>query len=185
MTNAEKYKAIYEKYQYCYGENFMDSLAVYYPEDDPYQKIIDRFNKEVETACGGSEEATQARIEALYGSDLSDYEVREKIIEKYKSDDTTYLDICKMANEMKNCGMNTGLRKNLDPVTAGAGSFYSAFSNIDSYDYRETMLGSTNVKKYLTILKDTYHGMVSNGISLHPDYGTTLGQVLSAFGMSL
>lgn len=30
MSNADKYKAIYEKYQYCYGESFLDAAAIDY-----------------------------------------------------------------------------------------------------------------------------------------------------------
>lgn len=188
MTDGEIYKAIYEKYQYCYGENFLDATALSYisprSEYDFTLSTIDKFNAEVERTFGNAENAAKARVEALYGSDLTDSEIVDAIIEKYKSSDNTYLDIIKMANEMENCGINVGLRKKLDPI-GQPGVFYSVFDNKDDYDYRDSILDSTNVTKYLKTVRDSYRSDVSFGRAVAPGYGAVLGQLLNAYGLSL
>lgn len=115
MSNACKYKAIYEKYQHCYGENFLEASAGDYGlipfEYDVYSPVIRRFNEEVNEACGGEAEAVKARRDALYGEDLSDTEVRRAIIEKYVvNGKITNRDYNKMTNEMDLCGVGGGIR---------------------------------------------------------------------------
>ncbi len=114
MSNAEKYKAIYEKYQHCYGENFLEASAVNYqliPSDyDHWRKVIRQFEQEVNTACDGVDNAMEARREALYGEGLSDSDVRSAIMEKYMRDGkVTNRDYCKMTNEMDLCGVGGGI----------------------------------------------------------------------------
>lgn len=121
MSNAEKYKAIYEKYQHCYGENFLEADAVDYyalpSDDDLWISVIRQFNREVEAACGGDENAREARRDALYGEGLSSAEVRQAIIEKYVHDGKiTNRDFCKMTNEMDLCGVGGGIRNSNNPA---------------------------------------------------------------------
>ena len=137
MTNAEKYKAIYEKYQYCFGENFLDIIAVQYGgysekslERDPYWLIYQYFCDEIESAIGSDKTAIQkARIEALYGERLSSSEVRQKIIDKYYYEGMTLRDLMKMAREMNTCGVDPGLWNLIDEITINRIPFGTDFSN--------------------------------------------------------
>ena len=115
MSNADKYRSIYEKYQHCYGENFLEASAGDYglipSEYDIYSPVIRKFKEEVNEACGGEAEAIKARRDALYGENLSDTEVRRAIIEKYVVDGKiTNRDFNKMTNEMDLCGVGGGIR---------------------------------------------------------------------------
>ncbi|MDE6592139.1 MAG: hypothetical protein K2K57_03635 [Oscillospiraceae bacterium] len=115
LSNAEKYKSIYEKYQHCYGENFLEASAGDYglipSEYDIYTPVIRKFKEEVNEACGGEAEVIKARRDALYGENLSDTEVRKAIIEKYVTDGKiTNRDYNKMTNEMDLCGVGGGIR---------------------------------------------------------------------------
>lgn len=111
MSAAEIYKAIYEKYQHCYGENFIDINAVPYirppQSEDFYGGLIDKFYNELETVVGDYSERKQARREALYG-DMDDHDVRAAIIEKYAADGFTNADLYKIAAEMDRCGVGGG-----------------------------------------------------------------------------
>lgn len=120
MSPAEIYKAIYEKYQHCYGENFLDINAVTYVRpprsEDFYGGLLDRFYNELETAIGGVSERQKACREALYG-DMSDYEVRAAIMEKYSSDGTlTNADLYKITKAMDQCGVGGGIHNVLQSV---------------------------------------------------------------------
>ncbi|MDE6747116.1 MAG: hypothetical protein K2J72_10875, partial [Oscillospiraceae bacterium] len=121
MSDAEIYKAIYEKYQYCYGKNFYYADAISYPmapsDYDDYNKVIRRFEKEVAAALGddlGNEKHVKAaRREALYG-DKSDYEVRQAIIDEYDlSDGMTFRELYKMTYDMWKVGLDGGLHNRL------------------------------------------------------------------------
>lgn len=121
MSAAEIYKAIYEKYQHCYGENFIDINAIPYVappySEDSFRQFIDRFDKEIETAIGSSNYADiqKARREALYG-DMSDYDVRAAIMEKYADDGFTNADLYKITAEMDRCGVGGGIHNPLKSV---------------------------------------------------------------------
>lgn len=86
MSAAEIYKTIYEKYQHCYGENFIDINTVPYVSAngsvDTFRGLISRFQRDVKSAIGSGDYADiqKARREALYG-DADDYDVRAAIIE--------------------------------------------------------------------------------------------------------
>lgn len=115
MSNAEKYKAVYEKYQHCYGENFLEASAGDYDlipsEYDFCTPIIRKFESEVNKVCGGEAKAQKARRDALYGENMSDTEVRQAIIDKYVVDGKiTNRDYNKMTNEMDLCGVGGGIR---------------------------------------------------------------------------
>ena len=121
MSAAEIYKAIYEKYQHCYGENFIDINAIPYVappySEDSFRQFMDRFDKEIETAIGSSNYADiqKARREALYG-DMSDYDVRAAIMEKYAADGFTNSDLYKITAEMDRCGVGGGIHNPLKSV---------------------------------------------------------------------
>lgn len=120
MSAAEIYKAIYEKYQHCYGKNFLDINAVPYVapphSEDFYGGLLDRFYSELEAAIGGTSERQKACREALYG-DMSDYEIRAAIVEKYSSDGTlTNSDLYKIAKTMDQCGVGGGIHNVLSSV---------------------------------------------------------------------
>lgn len=122
MSAAEIYKAVYEKYQHCYGENFIDINAIKYVRpphsEDSFAQFIERFDKEIGTAIGSSDYADiqKARREALYG-DMDDYDVRAAIIEKYAGEDgLTNSDLYKIAAEMDRCGVGGGAHSALCSV---------------------------------------------------------------------
>lgn len=119
MSAAEIYKAIYEKYQHCYGENFIEINAIPYTRpphsEDFYGGIIDKFYNELETAVGDCSERQQARREALYG-DMDDNDVRAAIIEKYAADGLTNADLYKITAEMDRCGVGGGIHSALYSV---------------------------------------------------------------------
>lgn len=118
MSAAEIYKAIYEKYQHCYGKNFIDINAIPYVvppySEDSFRQFIDRFNNEIKSAIGSSNYADiqKARREALYG-DMSDYDVRAAIMEKYAADGFTNADLYKVTAEMDRCGVGGGIHNSL------------------------------------------------------------------------
>lgn len=120
MSAAEIYKAIYEKYQHCYGENFLDINAIPYVvpphSEDFYGGLLDSFYNELEVAIGGTSERQKACREALYG-DMSDYEIRAAIMEKYSFDGTlTNSDLYKIAKAMDQCGVGGGIHNVLSSV---------------------------------------------------------------------
>lgn len=120
MTKTEKYAAIYQKYQHCYGENFLEGGAVdtcYIPSRyNVYNHILDSFHSEVEKACGKNG-AEKARRELLYGDCESDEEVRAAIIRKYMQDSPdgrlTHRNYFKMTYEMDLCGVGGGISRSL------------------------------------------------------------------------
>lgn len=182
MSPAEIYKAIYEKYQHCYGENFIDINAVPYvrptQSDDSFGKLIDKFYNELEKAVGSSNYADvqKARREALYG-DMDDYDVRAAIIEKYKGDDgITNSDLYKITAEMDRCGVGGGMHSPLKSVLTKDRSqiLYNSTLGIktsveDSCAMHEAMLASP---------ADTY---LIDGILRHSSaMGTTNSELNSA-----
>ena len=113
MTPAEKYKAIYEKYQYCFGENFIYAEAANYNrhpfETDNYTYVIGDFNREIKAACGENCDLVELRRNALY-PDMSDTEVQNAIVEKFDlSDGMTLTELYQMTYEMQSCGVGSGL----------------------------------------------------------------------------
>lgn len=121
MSAAEIYKAIYEKYQHCYGENFIDINAVPYVSAngtvDTFRGLISRFQRDVKSAIGSSNysDIQKARREALYG-DMSEYDVRAAIVEKYAADGFTNADLYKATAEMDRCGVGGGIYNVLSSV---------------------------------------------------------------------
>ena len=113
MSKVEIYKAIYEKYQYCYGENFLNSNAINYLccplGRSRYESIYNHFFEEAAEACGGYDDLRNLHKKALYG-DMKDYDVRQAIIDKYVTDgNVTLSDFYKMTYEMDRCGVGEGV----------------------------------------------------------------------------
>lgn len=109
MSDVEKYKAIYEKYQYCFGENFLDTEAIGFSRppasDDSYRLTVLKFYDELKENFGSRAASMKVRCEALYGT-TDKYEVRQAIIDKYMNDgEITLGNFYKMANEMYECGV--------------------------------------------------------------------------------
>lgn len=184
MTNTEKYKAIYEKYQHCYGEKFLDALAISYTspmQNDPYMELCDKFETEIAKVCSLSEDYTeranqmrQLRREALYGEEASDEQVRQSIMEKYPAmGEITFRDFYKMTNEMEMCGIGGHVNNWIGEI------FSSNASN--SRDLREAMLDTKVGFEQLQAMQKSYSGRLSSNISMHPDFGTVLNKLMTEY----
>lgn len=113
MTPAEKYKAVYEKYQKCYGENFLYAEAANYASQsvnvDHYRRTISNFENEIKAVCGDDCNMTKLRKNALY-PDMSETEIQNAIVEKFDlSDGMTLTELYQMTYELKICGVGKGL----------------------------------------------------------------------------
>lgn len=187
MSAAEIYKAIYEKYQHCYGKNFYYGKAISYPmapsEYDDYNKIIRRFNNEVAAALGGEEQVKAARREALYG-DMSDYEVRQAIIDEYDlSDGMTFRELYQMTYDIWKVGLDGGLHNRLDDLFYDFSTAESR-ANCDNIATREKYLDTKVSVKYFSELQKFYDNAVYRGNGILPEYSTTLNQIRAACSTS-
>ncbi|MCH5348499.1 MAG: hypothetical protein J1E40_04185 [Oscillospiraceae bacterium] len=184
MSNAEKYMAIYEKYKYCYGENFTDVGAVNYPSFTEYGTqfhIYSQFEDEVNEACGGAAAAKKARIEALYGKGLKASEVRQKIIDKYYYDGMTLRDLLKMTNEMRLCGVDGGITNLLDPVSNPGTYFGSESANqYDRITNRESILDEPVSKEFMRKMYNSFNAR----ITVHPDLPEIVGKMMDLFDVN-
>lgn len=184
MSDAEIYKAIYEKYQYCYGKNFYYGDAINYPmppsEYDDYNKIIRRFEKEVAAALGGREQVKAARREALYG-DMSDYEVRQAIIDEYDlSDGMTFRELYQMTYDIWEAGLDGGLHNRLDDLFYDFSTAESR-ANCDNIATREQYLDTKVSGKYFRELQAFYDNASLRG-GILTAYQSTLNQIREACG---
>lgn len=191
MSDAEIYKAIYEKYQYCYGKNFYYADAINYPmppsDYDDYNKVIRRFEKEVAAALGddlGNEKHVKAaRREALYG-DKSDYEVRQAIIDEYDlSDGMTFRELYQMTYDIWKAGLDGGLHNRLDDLFYDFSTAESR-ANCDNIVTREQYLDTKVSGKYFSELQKFYDNAMLRGNGILPEYSATLNQIRAACGTS-
>ena len=142
MNDAEKYKAIYEVFQHCYGENFFDMNAIMYFEldygRDSYRTICNNFSNQIRSVFGDDEAAIQKiRREALYGG-MSDYEVRKTIMEKYMEDgNITLRNLFKAAHEMDSCGVGGAMLFAMIDFGDGVESIFDSLSREDHFFVRE------------------------------------------------
>lgn len=185
MSDAEIYKAIYEKYQYCYGKNFYYGKAISYPipssEYDDYSKVIRRFNNEVAAALGGEEHVKAARREALYG-DKSDHEVRQAIIDEYDlSDGMTFRELYQMTYDIWKAGLDGGLHNRLDDLFYDFSTAESR-ANCDNIATREQFLDTKVSGKYFSELQKFYANAMLRGSGILPRYSETLDQIRAACG---
>lgn len=183
MSDAEIYKAIYEKYQYCYGKNFYYGKAISYPiapsEYDDYSKVIRRFNNEVAAALGGREQVEAARRKALYG-DMSDYEVRQTIIDEYDlSDGMTFRELYQMTYDIWKAGLDGGLHNRLDDLFYDFSTAESRAS-CDNIATRENFLDTNVSGKYFRELQKFYDNAMLRGNGILPEYSATLNQIRAA-----
>ncbi len=179
MSEAEIYKAIYEKYQHCYGENFYYSRAISYPaaplEDDYCSVVMHNFNREINAAI---KDVTAARREALYG-DMSDYEVRQAIIDSYNLEDgMTFRELYQMTYDIWQVGLDGGLHNRLDDLFYDFSTAESR-ANCDNIATREKYLNIDVSGKYFNEL---HKFSMLKGIL--PEYSTTLNQIRAACGAS-
>ena len=185
MSDAEIYKAIYEKYQYCYGKNFYYGKAISYPiapsEYDDYNKVIRRFNNEVAAVLGGREQVEAARREALYG-DMSDYEVRQAIIDSYNFEDgMTFRELYQMTYDIWKVGLDGGLHNRLDDLFYDFSTAESR-ANCDNIATREQFLDTKVSGKYFSELQKFYDNAMLRGNGILPEYSATLNQIRAACG---
>lgn len=186
MSNAEKYKAVYEKYQHCYGDKFLDAFAISYvspphPSEDRFREVMQSFFNEVNTVCGGEAEAIEARQEALYGGG-SDYEIRQSIIDKYPcAGEMTFRDLYKMTFEMKLAGVGGDVNNWIGELFGSFGYYSNGL--IDTEFLREEKLDSAVTLNHLQYLESNYSKRISNGIAIHPEFGAALSQIKVALGM--
>ncbi|MDE6745739.1 MAG: hypothetical protein K2J72_03765 [Oscillospiraceae bacterium] len=186
MSDAEIYKAIYEKYQYCYGENFYRAYDIKYiaaPSDyDPYYPVLRRFDKEVMAACGfdydNYSKLETLRKEALYG-DMSDYEIREAILDKYElSDGMSFRELYQISGEMSSVGLDGDIKGYLDLLwydfTAAPKDAVNA--ETDLFLIREKYFDTNVTASYIELLKRIHanRSMYGNG---SPDFHTALEQI--------
>ncbi len=186
MSNAEKYKAIYEKYQHCYGENFLEASAVDYgviPSDyDHWSKVIRQFKQEVNTVCGGADNAKEARKDALYGDGLSNAEVRQAIIEKYVHDGKiTNRDFCKMTNEMDLCGVGGGIRNSNNPAGKVPNNIFEYLRERNHTAVMEQKMDCYITESDIKDFIEAYnHRLYLKNVK--PEYGAALKQIVAALG---
>ena len=145
MTDAEIYKAIYEKYQHCYGENFYEANAIEYLNmniEHTYGDILRKLDDELSEVFGDaySSRVMKARREALYGN-MRDDDVRSAIMEKYMEDgNITLRNLFKALNEMDACGVGGEMMRGLNrPTNFGDGvdSIFDSLSQTESIWARE------------------------------------------------
>jgi hypothetical protein len=109
LTDTDKYKAIYEHYQECFGDDFLKSFAFGVPYPGNYYSIFKTFNDEISEVFGGQKEAQKVYRKAYY-SDMTDEEIRKTIIENYpQKGKRTYRDILEMSFDMYRAGVDNGL----------------------------------------------------------------------------
>ena len=153
MTDAEIYKAIYEKYQHCYGENFYEAYAIEYLNmnmERTYGSILRQFEDELSGVFGDyyGSRVQKARREALYGNMRED-KIRSAIMEKYMEDgNITLRNLFKALNEMDACGVGGEMMSGLNrPTNFGDGveSIFNSLSQTDSIWAREQ-----NMDKFVT-----------------------------------
>ena len=185
MTNQEKYLEIYEFFQHCYGENFLDAGAIGYVrpmQGDPYMGILDKFRSYVTNVCGLSKEypensnqRRQLRKEALYG-DMSDEEIRAEIRAKYPpAGEMTFRDLYKMTNEMDECGIGGFAESCIKWV-------FRDRNNLCEIPVRETMLDTPVTSKHMQTILNSYEAKVYQNLHVDKNLGTVLKELAAEFG---
>ncbi|MCH5194658.1 MAG: hypothetical protein J1F11_11910 [Oscillospiraceae bacterium] len=161
MTDAEIYKAIYEKYQHCYGKNFYEANAINYlsmNKEHTYGDILRKFDDELSEVFGDaySSRVMKARREALYGN-MKEADVRSAIMEKYMEDgNITLRNLFKALNEMDACGVGGEMMRGLNrPTNFGDGvdSIFNSLSQTESIWAREANMDKPVTPKLFQQLK--------------------------------
>jgi len=183
LSRTEKYAAIYKKYQYCYGENFLDAKAIEYVDpplsEDGCMSIIKKFNNEVADVCGGGGKTAKVRKAALYG-DMSDYEVRQAILQKYsKNGEMSQRDLFRAANEMDLCGVGGGIRDSLNPI-GNPFIYKDPLGTESTAEVREKMLDTPVTSSFLNDIEKVYKNRIMVGGYVDGDFFRVLGQIMSS-----
>jgi hypothetical protein len=109
LSDTEKYKAIMDKYEYCYGDDFLNSYSLGVPITSQYLGKLKRLSDELEEQFGSAEAALKVFRQAEYGN-ITDAQIRAEIIDKYPpKGERTYRDIIYMSYEMNRAGVDNGL----------------------------------------------------------------------------
>lgn len=189
MTKAEKYTVIYEKYQHCYGENFLQaferSFTVPAAERDDYTRLQIKWNNELKAEFGSIENAEKARREALYGN-ADENTVRNEIIGKYaQNDKLTFRDLYDMTYEMSLCGVDHGMSDALDNIFETYGGYYMSQPGEHGQLLREQMLDDEVTADHFKYLFDVQSSKLHFGNPTDPQMGQVIGQIQSAFSGKL
>lgn len=184
MMDFQKYRLIYEKYQHCYGEEFLRADAIDYPvsysEDDPYTLVIERFRSEVSEVCGGETAVKEAKRDAYYGG-LTDEQVRQAVIGSYDtSDGLTFRELYDISYDIWSVGLDGGFHFRLDDLFADYSEGDTAF---DANLKREEMLDKKVTAADFDRMQRFYDSCVSDVIMMPPDYMETLSAVRAAVKM--
>lgn len=180
MSNAEKYTAIYDKYKYCYGENFLSAFAYSYPytgPDDPYSAVQRTFLAELTSEFGSIEAAWQANKTAQYGN-MSDSDIRKVIMDKYPPmGEITIRDFYKMTFEMRTVGVDCGIGGDMDLLVKCYDTSGDPLVQERNLDLPVTYEG-------LRKMQDAYNGKIYNGRQVHPELGKALGEIMAYYNVS-
>lgn len=184
MSDTEKYRAIYERYQYCFGENFHKAYAVPYPIDmsgeygyDMGFQALKDFEKELREHFGDEYTIREIRREALYG-DKTDEEVRQEIIDGYDlSDGLTFRELYEISDEIRRVGLDGGFAFRLDDLFVDYGTYWNPPKNNDKYAERAKWLDVNVSQRWWNEMEHVYSSCNSCGIFIHPNYMNTLSQI--------
>jgi hypothetical protein len=109
LSDTEKYLTIMDKYEYCYGDDFLKSFSLGVPLPSQYLGKLGRLSDELTEQFGSREAAQKVARQAEYGN-MTDGEIRAEIIDKYPpKGERTYRDIIYMSYEMNRAGVDYGL----------------------------------------------------------------------------
>ncbi|MBQ8827334.1 MAG: hypothetical protein IJ007_09605 [Oscillospiraceae bacterium] len=178
LSDSEKYRLIYEKYQHCYGENFIyaDSIEYIIPaQDDPYLDIIRKFRKELEDTFGSIENTVNACREAYYG-DMSDFEIRQSIIDRYSGDGITQYELFKIGEDMSQCGVGAGFLSALNPI-GNPTIYHSPLSAEHPMLIRERQLDKPVTKAFMDDLIANYENRILCGGYMSPEHLEVISQI--------
>ncbi len=151
---------------------------------DHWTKVIRQFDREVEAACGGADNAAEARRDALYGEDLSDKEVRQAIIDKYVRDgEITNRDYLKMTYEMDLCGVGGGIHTSNTRMGRGSSNIFDYLREKNHLEARELTLDCYMTKSdFDDIVKNCHLG--PSYCSSPSKYGDALQQIMASLTIS-
>ncbi|MBQ8781348.1 MAG: hypothetical protein IJZ72_06735 [Oscillospiraceae bacterium] len=180
LSDSDKYRLIYEKYQHCYGENFIyaDSVEYIMPaEEDPYLDIIRKFRSELTEIFGSTEKIASVCREAYYGG-MSDFEIRQSIIEKYSEGGITQYELFKIGEDMAQCGVGAGLITALNPI--GNPTIYHDPLSSEHYALiRERQLDELVTRSFMNDLISNYENRLLCGGYMPDDHLEVLCQVMA------
>jgi len=167
MSDVEIFTKIHDRYAQSFGKNFLMAGAFSFAaldSDFVYHDILAQFHKDLISAFGSAERATQAARSAKF-SDMSDSEVIEEIIARYpQGNQMTMRELNFLAWEMAQAGVDGGLHEMLLSLD---GFSQPPFSNVTVDEFliaRESLLNQTvDVELLNNSFSDMYRqGVVSN-----------------------